>query len=259
MSAGIHVGKCVNVAGVSLYGSIFLLLCFPLVRSVVYTDGKWMVEWRSGKQAVSRQGGVTCFLYDVRTTYPGSWSPAASTEVRTTNSSTLSVLVDECIRKQRRDLLRHHKGRVKRSLFTFLTIYPGTKWCGPGNVARDEYDLGPARKADACCRDHDTKCPIYILAGESKYGVKNNEIYTISDCRCDARFYDCLARAGTITANSVGDMFFNFIRVKCLQVQNADAGTAPSNIQGTIQHSRPYRSSTLDKVLGSLGGLLDQK
>ncbi|CAG5133386.1 unnamed protein product [Candidula unifasciata] len=88
-------------------------------------------------------------------------------------------------------------------------MYPGTKWCGPGNVASGPDDLGPARKTDACCRDHDTKCDIYILSKETKYGVTNNEFYTVKECLERTR----QERGG-------GDLLGEIIKVKVITGEN---------------------------------------
>lgn len=55
-------------------------------------------------------------------------------------------------------------------------IYPGTKWCGPGNIASNYDDLGYFTKTDMCCRTHD-HCD-NIAAGESKDGLVNNTPFT---------------------------------------------------------------------------------
>lgn len=55
-------------------------------------------------------------------------------------------------------------------------IFPGTKWCGPGNTAEHDNDLGHFEETDKCCRAHD-HCD-GIEAGGSKYGLVNNSPYT---------------------------------------------------------------------------------
>lgn len=55
-------------------------------------------------------------------------------------------------------------------------IYPGTKWCGPGNISQHFDDLGVLEKEDKCCRTHD-HCD-HIGKGDSKYGLVNNEKLT---------------------------------------------------------------------------------
>ncbi|KAJ9591052.1 hypothetical protein L9F63_027740, partial [Diploptera punctata] len=47
-----------------------------------------------------------------------------------------------------------------------------TKWCGAGNNAENENDLGEFKNTDACCRTHD-HCPDYILSGRIKHGLNN--------------------------------------------------------------------------------------
>ena len=76
--------------------------------------------------------------------------------------------------------------RSKRAAFDFLLgIYPDTKWCGKGNIAKDYNDLGPDF-ADSCCRDHD-HCPYVISPFQSAYGMFNPQFHTILHCDCDQR------------------------------------------------------------------------
>ncbi|XP_045771156.1 phospholipase A2-like isoform X2 [Maniola jurtina] len=96
----------------------------------------------------------------------------------------------------------------------FSLIYPGTKWCGPGNVAENYDDLGPSQEADACCRDHDN-CPDYIAAGESKHNLTNKTFFTRLHCDCDEDFRQCLQKAETETSATIGYMYFNVIGSKC--------------------------------------------
>lgn len=56
-------------------------------------------------------------------------------------------------------------------------IFPGTLWCGGGDKAKSDDDLGRLKDTDACCRDHD-KCKDNILAGEEKYGLENSGLFT---------------------------------------------------------------------------------
>lgn len=55
-------------------------------------------------------------------------------------------------------------------------IFPGTKWCGPGNIADNDNDLGHWEDTDKCCRAHDF-CD-GIEAGNSKYGLVNDTPFT---------------------------------------------------------------------------------
>lgn len=54
----------------------------------------------------------------------------------------------------------------------------GTKWCGPGSIARSYEDLGVLSKVDRCCREHDN-CPVSLSAGQcNKNGICNNSPFT---------------------------------------------------------------------------------
>ncbi|KAJ8711109.1 hypothetical protein PYW07_008351 [Mythimna separata] len=97
-----------------------------------------------------------------------------------------------------------------------LLIFPGTKWCGPGNVADNYDDLGVEAEADACCRDHD-HCPDLIPGGESKHNLTNESFYTRLNCSCDDKFHDCLKSSNTKTAKYIGVIYFNTLQTKCFR------------------------------------------
>ncbi|GFT65360.1 phospholipase A2 [Nephila pilipes] len=101
-------------------------------------------------------------------------------------------------------------------VFSSFFIYPGTKWCGAGNVSNNYDDLGPQVETDMCCRDHD-HCEDNIEGRESKHGLDNNSPFTKSHCDCDNKFYDCLNLAGTRTSHRVGRLFFNFLQMQCFR------------------------------------------
>lgn len=73
--------------------------------------------------------------------------------------------------------------RTRRELF----MIPGTQWCGRGDRATKYTNLGGFGMADACCRKHDTSCPFYIPAFETRYGVFNWRISSMMHCACDER------------------------------------------------------------------------
>ncbi|XP_047999507.1 phospholipase A2-like [Leguminivora glycinivorella] len=99
----------------------------------------------------------------------------------------------------------------------FSLIYPGTKWCGAGNIADGYDDLGPSRETDMCCRDHDN-CPDYIAAGETKHNLTNNAFYTRLNCECDEKFRLCLRAAAankSKVAKQIGTVYFNALGTEC--------------------------------------------
>ncbi|XP_047033196.1 phospholipase A2-like [Helicoverpa zea] len=98
----------------------------------------------------------------------------------------------------------------------FDLVYPGTKWCGPGDISDSYNDLGTEREADMCCRDHD-KCPDFISGGETKYDLTNDGFYTRSSCKCDSQFLKCLRTANTMTATEVGIIYSNLPQAKCFK------------------------------------------
>ena len=67
-------------------------------------------------------------------------------------------------------------------------MWPGTTWCGVGNVSRDNAETeGMHVDTDKCCRQHDM-CNYTIEAFRTKYNLLNFRFHTISHCECDDRF-----------------------------------------------------------------------
>ncbi|XP_024939875.1 uncharacterized protein LOC107266792 isoform X2 [Cephus cinctus] len=95
-------------------------------------------------------------------------------------------------------------------------IYPGTKWCGPGSLAKSYDELGQHTAEDACCREHD-HCPATIAPNQCIHGICNNSPFTRSHCDCDAQFRRCLQNLNTEVANTLGALFFNVIQVTCFK------------------------------------------
>ncbi|KAM9306294.1 group 3 secretory phospholipase A2 [Pholidichthys leucotaenia] len=99
--------------------------------------------------------------------------------------------------------------RVKRGF-----IVPGTLWCGSGNKAASHADLGVFSDTDSCCREHD-QCNDSILPFQSKFGVFNSNIFTMSHCKCDNKFRRCLKEANDSISNVVEYTFFKLLKMNC--------------------------------------------
>ncbi|KAJ8964745.1 hypothetical protein NQ314_004676 [Rhamnusium bicolor] len=69
--------------------------------------------------------------------------------------------------------IRSEEVRIPNRFF----IYPGTKWCGAGNIAANNTDFGTHRDTDKCCRNHDL-CPDIIEGYQTKYNLTNPSFYT---------------------------------------------------------------------------------
>lgn len=79
--------------------------------------------------------------------------------------------------------------RRKRDLLSVFRV-PGTKWCGKGRSAKSYRQLDGFGGADRCCRIHDTSCPMWIGALQSKYGLFNWRLNTLMHCSCDRRYFN---------------------------------------------------------------------
>ncbi|CAO1391345.1 unnamed protein product [Diamesa serratosioi] len=100
-------------------------------------------------------------------------------------------------------------------LSVFSGVFPGTKWCGTGDIARDFHDLGTEKMMDRCCRAHDI-CPVKIRAYQSRYNLTNNSLYTKSHCVCDDLLFGCLKASNTSAAQLMGNIYFNLVQMPCL-------------------------------------------
>ncbi|KAM3935848.1 protein PROCA1 [Leptodactylus fuscus] len=118
-------------------------------------------------------------------------------------------LSSDTFRKRERSAEKHV--RVKRG-FT----YPGTLWCGAGNIVADESELGEHKETDSCCRTHD-HCDYVIHPFAYSYGYRNMRWHTISHCQCDNRFKECLRSVNDTASRVVGQAFFNVIQVQCFE------------------------------------------
>ncbi|KAM7306331.1 uncharacterized protein ISCGN_010057 [Ixodes scapularis] len=95
-----------------------------------------------------------------------------------------------------------------------LFIFPGTKWCGAGDVAKEYSDLGVHKGTDMCCRTHDISTD-NIPALQTKHGITNNNFYTMTNCKDDRNFYNCLSNDNSDTSIAVRTIFFEILSVEC--------------------------------------------
>ncbi|CAN8013417.1 unnamed protein product, partial [Ixodes persulcatus] len=112
------------------------------------------------------------------------------------------------------------QGPIK-SIFDFigttlksLLIFPGTKWCGAGDVAKNYDDLGRESVTDMCCRDHDHATDS-LAPFETEHGVTNVMLYTMTNCQDDCKFYNCLLEVNSLAGNAMGTIFFDTLRTNC--------------------------------------------
>ncbi|KZC14498.1 PREDICTED: uncharacterized protein LOC107192557 [Dufourea novaeangliae] len=105
---------------------------------------------------------------------------------------------------------------VTNSLSLLSGILPGTKWCGTGDIAESYHDLGQEADIDRCCRSHDL-CPVKVRAQQTRYNLTNYSLYTKSHCACDDALYRCLKASKHPTANIMGHIYFNLVRVPCIE------------------------------------------
>jgi len=102
-----------------------------------------------------------------------------------------------------------------------LLIMPGTLWCGAGNNAEDDSQLGEYADVDACCREHD-HCPYSVAGFSTKDHYYNSYPTTVSHCDCDNKFFDCLkgVKDNKSIATQVGALYFGPFGPPCVKKEN---------------------------------------
>ncbi|XP_037798526.1 uncharacterized protein LOC119593646 [Penaeus monodon] len=123
-------------------------------------------------------------------------------------------------------------------------ILPGTLWCGMGDQAATYHQLGPRRQLDSCCRAHD-HCPIKLRPMMTRYGLTNYGFKTRSHCSCDLEFYRCLKAAGDSVATMVGQVYFNYLKMECIDVPGPKSCYSPSVTIRTLNSPFPSETATL--------------
>jgi len=82
-------------------------------------------------------------------------------------------------------------------------------------VSKTDKEKGWFARLNRCCIDHEN-CDNFIAAKSEQYGFKNDKDYTIYDCKCDDSFAECLKYADSHTADAVGDLYFNVLKMPCI-------------------------------------------
>lgn len=72
-------------------------------------------------------------------------------------------------------IISHHTWILNESVYSYSCLYRmfiGTLWCGLGNIARNDSELGLYSEMDTCCRTHD-RCEDYISSKAARYQLYN--------------------------------------------------------------------------------------
>ncbi|XP_067134321.1 phospholipase A2 hemilipin-like [Centruroides vittatus] len=185
-------------------------------------DGHRMVEVIEVNTYIGGKKLVDCFLYGDNYIIEKMLELVPKKLVKVVPKKDISKLVNQCnellykkIRENAFDIIKTPFDFARKIFKSFL-IFPGTKWCGAGDVADDYDDLGPATETDMCCRTHD-HCNDSIVGFETKYKLKNKDFYTKSHCDCDNGFHQCLLEGETLISDAVGHLFFNILQTQCFK------------------------------------------
>lgn len=185
-------------------------------------DGYRMVETIEVNTYIGGKKTVDCYMYGDRYIIDKMVELIPTTLVKEVENEEMNELVDQCSDLLFNELQNGIFHTVKspfdsiRKAFKSLLIFPGTKWCGAGNVSNGYEDLGRAEQTDKCCRTHD-HCNDTISGFETKYDLKNKDFYTKSACSCDLEFHSCLYEGENLPSDVVGKVFFNILQTQCFK------------------------------------------
>uniref|UniRef100_A0A1A8J385 phospholipase A2 n=1 Tax=Nothobranchius kuhntae TaxID=321403 RepID=A0A1A8J385_NOTKU len=183
-----------------------------VVRTVVSPAGKLV-----NCSVVVNQMEVKSFMHECRLGLRGQRGGARPLEAPFTHVGEAKTMCREFKERSGRSGSARKEGKgevLKRSKRGFT--YPGTLWCGAGNMADNFNQLGEFAETDSCCRTHD-HCPNVIHAFSSNYGYTNFKWHSICHCDCDEALKACLRKVNDTSSRVVGQAFFNVIGVPCFE------------------------------------------
>ncbi|XP_064472138.1 uncharacterized protein LOC135386260 [Ornithodoros turicata] len=95
-------------------------------------------------------------------------------------------------------------------------IYPGTKWCGAGNISTKGQVYGTGESTDKCCQTHDMATDYILAEGvHEKSKLNNPHPYTLTNCSDDMELFNCLYNDNTSLSYEFGQVFFDAVHVPC--------------------------------------------
>lgn len=139
------------------------------------------------------------------------------TMVTKVTTKELDEFIDRCVTGKHPGMKPKSVLDFAEDLFKMNFIFPGTKWCGAGDIAKHYDDLGAAAGTDKCCREHDHSNDS-IGALTTKHGIFNHRLYTMTNCDDDSKFYDCLLKDGSTASLAVGNAYFNILKTECFSL-----------------------------------------
>ncbi|KAK6190731.1 hypothetical protein SNE40_002531 [Patella caerulea] len=182
------------------------MVCVVTAETMFYRSGDILVE-------IERSGSTEqCYVYGHRDIIKQILEEETSSPVIPITREEIHNIINSCTADINTLLEFSTNKRYKRRL-----IYPGTKWCGAGNISSNYSDLGEHAETDSCCREHD-HCPNYILPFNTKDGLTNYGLFSKLHCDCDDAFYNCLKSTTEKAAIDVGYLYFNILKVNCFKV-----------------------------------------
>nr|WLP01538.1 phospholipase A2-like protein [Androctonus crassicauda] len=200
--------------------------------SFIYVNGNLLTTFYKEKDAnrmvemirmANSDGNISdCYMYGNRIIIEKVLDTVPKNLIRIIPKNEMNECINNCTSLLLKKLYKgaYHMLKTRfdyiRKLFKSFLIFPGTKWCGDGNIADGYDDLGPLEETDKCCRSHD-HCNFSISGYENNFCLKNTDFFTKSHCDCDDDFQSCLKESNNSVSNLVGNLYFNILQVECFE------------------------------------------
>ena len=121
-----------------------------------------------------------------------------------------------------------HPERAKDEVATAPKVIKNEENAPAVVVSKASKGQGWFARLNRCCIDHEN-CDKFIPAKSEKFGFNNEKEYTIYDCKCDDSFGECLRYADSHTADAVGDLYFNVLKMPCINFGEGANATVPDD------------------------------
>lgn len=213
---------------------------YHMLLTDLRSGGHWMAEvFDNGK------GTVNCNILGDRSLIEPLLARIPGNLVTYLERRRMETYMNDCVKRKTKTKGSFLLAPLKRLKWNprRLLIKTGTKWCGPGNVAEHYDDLGRAREADKCCREHDHSLKS-IPARQTRFGIPNPQLFTMTNCADDRKFFNCLLRANTPTAIKVGQLYFDQLKISCFKIFDPEKCTDFCPQCGDIRKAACQRSKT---------------
>lgn len=147
----------------------------------------FLIEATKTAEEEAKSGTFTnIFAQIIENTDPSKFAEIESQYPNLQDASNQQVAQQHSVSKRSTAPLKRSRSKRAALDLSSVLIFPGTKWCGKGDLAQCYDDLGDDQELDMCCRDHDC-CPYVIYPFSTGFNLFNYRFHSLLHCDCDHR------------------------------------------------------------------------